>query len=146
MMALAFLMISPVEYPAWPKIGLRTWAGRFGMLFVVVTVVGITFYAKYYFFLAGIAYVIFGLVRSVLMGLVDRPGARDDADEEERDDGRIGAPVAVPALASRVDADDLADDAELSPADAEERAARRRRRRRRRPPGGAPPAPGVGDI
>jgi CDP-diacylglycerol--serine O-phosphatidyltransferase len=146
MVLLAFLMISPVEYPAWPKIGLRTWQGQLGLLFVVVTVVGITFYAKYYFFLAGITYVVFGLVRSVLLGLADRPGVPDEEDEEEPDDGRVAAPLLAHAVASPLDGDDSADDAELAPADAEERAARRRRRRRRRPPGSAPPAPGLGDA
>jgi CDP-diacylglycerol--serine O-phosphatidyltransferase len=145
MTLLAFLMISNVEYPAWPKIGLRTWQGLLGLLFVVVTVVGITFYAKYYFFLAGIAYVIFGLVRSVLMGLLDRPGARDDADDEREDDAG-GVHAVVPALAATADADDAADDAELASFDAEERAARRRRRRRRRPPGSGPASPVAGDV
>jgi CDP-diacylglycerol--serine O-phosphatidyltransferase len=159
MILLALLMVTKVPYPAWPKIGLRSWQGLLGLLFVVVTVVGITFYAKYYFFLAGIAYVVFGLVRVFLLGMLGRravPDFPEDADEIEDEEPVVALASRVPP---RINVADYAD--ELAPvefddevpdvetaAEMEERAVakRRRRRRRRNPPaGGASGTPPAGE-
>jgi CDP-diacylglycerol--serine O-phosphatidyltransferase len=117
MFGLAVLMISNVPYPVWPKIGLRSWRGVLGLLFVVVTVLGISFYSRYYFLIAGVAYALFGLTRAVLLGLVDRIPAGEGEPEFDEDDEACEAEDAAelrpPAL----------------PADA--RVGRRRRKRRR---------------
>jgi CDP-diacylglycerol--serine O-phosphatidyltransferase len=123
MFGLAGLMISNVPYPVWPKIGLRSWRGVMGLLFVVVTVAGVTFFRRYYFFLAGVAYAAFGLTRGVLLGLVERlpTGTSDD----ELDD----------------DAGALADDEEYEAVPTTDTVAGRRRRRRRRRTRGDVPTP-----
>jgi CDP-diacylglycerol--serine O-phosphatidyltransferase len=75
MMGLAFLMISNVEYAAVPTIGVRSIRGILGSLLVLATLAGVIFLPKQFFFPALMGYVLFGLGRTVLLGLVDRlPG------------------------------------------------------------------------
>lgn len=168
MILLAFLMISPVPYPAWPKVGLRTWRAFGGLVFVLAIVLGATFYSKYFFFLFGVGYVLYGLLRALVLAMFDLPNggpprrrASDFFDPMEaygsapagdaRRDGRrvaVGDPDDVDEAISAVgrDGGGPANDAE-----------RRRRRRRRRsstgdagralptspdaPPRDAPPTP-----
>jgi CDP-diacylglycerol--serine O-phosphatidyltransferase len=130
MLLLALMMVSAVPYPAWPKVGVRSWKGIAGLLGVLGIVLGATLYSKYFFFLFGIAYVGYGLVRALILGIIDWPTnghghprrrATDYVDPMEA----YGSPPLVPAGAA---------------ARGEERAAaheaddllRRRRRRRRR--------------
>ncbi|MFL5575349.1 MAG: CDP-diacylglycerol--serine O-phosphatidyltransferase [Gemmatimonadaceae bacterium] len=124
MFGLAALMISNVPYPVWPKIGLRSWRGVLGLLFVVATVLGISFYSRYYFFIAGVVYALFGLTRAVLLGLVDRiptgEGEPEFDDDEELYDEEVVGGLQPPVV----------------PADA--RGGRRRRKRRRHPRGDVP--------
>lgn len=88
MVLLGVLLVSHVPYAKMPKIGLRTRRGIFntvvvmGGLFLALTV------PRYYFFSALLLYVAWGLVKSVLMGLVDRLPSGDpllDEDEDELD-------------------------------------------------------------
>jgi CDP-diacylglycerol--serine O-phosphatidyltransferase len=163
MIVLAFLMVSNVPYPAWPKIGLRSWQGVLGLVFTVVTVLGVTFYAKYYFFLAGIAYVVFGLARAVILGLLDLRAAPPEPDEEEiiamrrtpRRTMAVGAAGdthrAAPLAPGRIEtslASERDDESELlvdgGMADGEA-APRKRRRRRRRPRGDRPADDATGE-
>jgi hypothetical protein len=130
MLLLALMMVSAVPYPAWPKVGVRSWKGIAGLLGVLGIVLGATLYSKYFFFLFGIAYVGYGLVRALILGIIDWPTnghghprrrATDYVDPMEA----YGSPPLAPAGAA---------------ARGEERAAaheaddllRRRRRRRRR--------------
>ena len=155
-LVLAILMISPVPYPAWPKIGLRTWRGRGALLLLLGMVLGATLYSKYFFFLFGIAYVGYGLVRAVLLGLLERGNG---ATERRRasDYARLPdfpPPVGEDAVAADPDDDDVEyfDEPEepeivhppaaatAGAADADGGAtAPRRRRKRRRPRGERPP-------
>jgi CDP-diacylglycerol--serine O-phosphatidyltransferase len=150
-LVLAILMISPVPYPAWPKIGLRTWRGRGALLLLLGMVLGATLYSKYFFFLFGIAYVGYGLLRAVLLGLVERgngaePLRRRVDDYEPLPD--FPPPVGADAVAADPDDVEYFDDepdgaahAPADPADANDGAAAppRRRRKRRRPRGDRPP-------
>jgi CDP-diacylglycerol---serine O-phosphatidyltransferase len=112
MLILGGLMISNVSYAAVPTIGYRSIKGILGSLLVVGTVIGVLVLPKQFFFPALMGYVVYGVGRDVLLGLIDRlPGHADDRDDEY-DDG----PTA------NADADDENGDA---------RGARRRRRRRR---------------
>ncbi len=99
---LAILMVTSVPYPAMPKIGVRTWRGAGGLLLVIVCVAGIALYGREFFFPAGMIYVLYGLIKTLILGFVDRIPTGYGAGDEEEDD------------------DDLS-----------ERDARRRRRRRR---------------
>lgn len=72
MLGLGMLMISNVQYAAVPTVGLRSWRGVLGTLLVVGTLVGVIFLPKQFFFPALMSYVLFGLGRTVLLGLLDR--------------------------------------------------------------------------
>jgi len=109
MLGLGMLMISNVQYAAMPTVNFRTLKGVLGFLLVVGTFVGVIFLPKQFFFPALMAYVLYGIGRTVFLGLLDRlPGARDDEDdaaeleleEEDHPPGRRGRrrrPVRNPA-------------------------------------------------
>jgi CDP-diacylglycerol---serine O-phosphatidyltransferase len=79
MLGLGMLMISNVQYAKVPTVGYRTLNGILGSLLVVGTLVGVIFLPKQFFFPALMAYVLYGIGRTVFLGLLDRlPGARDE--------------------------------------------------------------------
>jgi CDP-diacylglycerol--serine O-phosphatidyltransferase len=72
MVVLAFLMISNVPYPAWPRFSLRTVRGVVGLVAFFAMLLGLVFLPKQFFFPLSIAYVAFGLLRALLAGVLDR--------------------------------------------------------------------------
>lgn len=70
--ALAILMISNVPYPALPKIGIRTLRQIGGTLVLLGGVAGILLYGREFCFPAGMAYVLYGLAKTLALGLIDR--------------------------------------------------------------------------
>jgi CDP-diacylglycerol--serine O-phosphatidyltransferase len=74
MLLLAAMMSSTVPYPSWPKVGVNSLKGFLGLLGVLAIVVGSIFFSKYFFFLFGVSYVAYGLLRALLLGLFDVPG------------------------------------------------------------------------
>jgi CDP-diacylglycerol--serine O-phosphatidyltransferase len=81
MLGLGMLMISNVQYAAVPTVGLRTWRGILGLLLVIGTLIGVIFLPKQFFFPALMCYVLYGIGRTVLLGLLDRlPAGPDDDD------------------------------------------------------------------
>jgi CDP-diacylglycerol---serine O-phosphatidyltransferase len=80
MLGLGMLMISNVQYAAVPTVGLRSWRGVLGLLLVIGTLIGVIFLPKQFFFPALMCYVLYGIGRTVLLGLLDRlpPGPDDD--------------------------------------------------------------------
>jgi CDP-diacylglycerol--serine O-phosphatidyltransferase len=86
MLLLAFLMISNVSYPAVPTVGFRKISEILGTLVVVATFVGILFLRKEFYFPALICYVLYGLAKTVIFGLLDRRPVGDSpviSDDEE---------------------------------------------------------------
>jgi CDP-diacylglycerol--serine O-phosphatidyltransferase len=117
MLTLAFLMISNVSYPAVPTVGFRKISEILGTLVVITTFIGVLFIRKEFYFPALITYVLYGLAKTVIFGLLDKRPIGD-------------APV--------ISDDDSILVAETDPIEESEEAARQRpprRRRRRRPPG-----------
>jgi CDP-diacylglycerol--serine O-phosphatidyltransferase len=120
MLVLAFLMISNVSYPAVPSVGFKKVSEILGTLVVLGTLIGVLFLRTEFYFPALVLYVIYGLGKTVLFGLLDRrpvgdaPVISDDDDEEPL---RL---TTVPVL-------------EKSGESMQQRS--HRRRRRRRPPG-----------
>lgn len=130
MMLLAFLMISNVSYPAVPTVGFRKISEILGTLVVAATFVGVLFLRKEFYFPALIGYVLYGLAKTVIFGLLDKRHVGDVpviSDDEE--------PLLLTAagvISSGVEAP---------------RQRPHRRRRRRRPPGhGEPPHGGPADV
>lgn len=80
MLGLGMLMISNVQYAAFPSIGFKSLRGVLGSLLVLGTLIGVIFLPKQFFFPALMAYVLYGIGRTVFLGLLDRlPGADDDS-------------------------------------------------------------------
>lgn len=119
MIGLSFLMVSNVSYAAVPTIGFRSWREIMGTLLIVGTIVGVIFFPPEFFFPALLGYVVYGLLRTVFLGLIDRlPGALEDE--------LTGEDVVGPSDGA-------------TPEEAGHRRRRRRRRHRIRPGAGAPP-------
>ena len=118
MMLLAFLMISNVSYPAVPTVGFRKISEILGTLVVVGTFIGILFLRKEFYFPALICYVLYGLAKTVIFGLLDRRPVGDSPVISDDDE---------PLLLTAAGVIDGGSDAlrQRPP----------RRRRRRRPPG-----------
>lgn len=98
---LAILMITNVPYPAFPKVGVRSWSRLAGLAVVVGAIFGIFYYGREFFFPAGMAYVLYGLTRAVVLGLADRiptgAGMEDERGDDDEDGGatRRGRDVVV---------------------------------------------------
>jgi len=87
MILLAVLMVSHVPYPVMPRIGLRSAKGLFTAGVIVACAVAAVTVPRYFFFPFGVAYTVWGLIRSVTLGLVERLPERDPLlDEEETPD------------------------------------------------------------
>ncbi len=90
MLGLGMLMISNVQYAKVPTVNFRTLNGILGFLLVVGTFVGVIFLPKKFFFPALMSYVLYGIGRTVFLGLLDRmPSARDDALDDDEDEQPI---------------------------------------------------------
>jgi CDP-diacylglycerol---serine O-phosphatidyltransferase len=142
MAILAALMISNVPYPAFPAIGFRTWRQRLGTLVVVGTVIGMIVLRKEFFFPAAVAYVLYGVVKYFVLGLIGKAGRPDEifwGREREKDappaHGRASRPavalVPPPAPSDGVLVEDDGGVDRISQRDERERQQRRRRRRGR---------------
>ena len=116
MLVLAFLMISNVSYPAVPSVGFRKISEILGTLAVIATFIGVLFLRKEFYFPALICYVLYGLAKTVIFGLLDR---RPRGDSPVIDDEEPLLLAAAGVVESRSDLTRH----------------RQRRRRRRRPPG-----------
>lgn len=89
MVTLAFLMISNVPYPAWPRFTLRNWYGALGVVGFIAVVVALFVLPKQFFFPLGIAYVTSGIVIAIVRGLFDLPSPfAVNGEEDEDDDSR----------------------------------------------------------
>ena len=96
MMGLAFLMVSDVAYPAVPTIGYRTPRQIMGSIIVAGTVIGVFVLRLEFFFPALALYILYGVIKTVLLGLLERRGAAGDLLEEEERDGVAVIPTPVP--------------------------------------------------
>lgn len=92
MVLIAVLMVSHVPYARVPRIGFRTRRGLAATAFVLVMMVLAITFPRYTFFTGLVVYIVWGLLRSVLLGLLDRLPERDpllDEDDEEEDSRRM---------------------------------------------------------
>ncbi len=98
MAGLSFLMISNVPYPAMPTFSIKTLRGVLGLTVFIGLIFGLVFLPKDFFFPVGMLYVTWGVVASVVKGLLDRPQyaegqtAADDESlfDQENDDSLPG--------------------------------------------------------
>jgi CDP-diacylglycerol--serine O-phosphatidyltransferase len=125
MLLLAFLMISNVSYPAIPTVGFRKISEVLGTLVVIGTFIGVLFLRKEFYFPALICYVVYGLAKTVIFGLLDRRPVGDSPVISDDDEPLLLSSAGVVAAGSEA--------ARQRP---------NRRRRRRRPPGHSEPPTG----
>ena len=103
MMGLAFLMVSDVAYPAVPTIGYRTPRQIAGSVIVAGTVIGVFVLRLEFFFPALSLYIAYGVVKTVILGLIERRGAAQELLEEEEIDGVAVIPPHLPQGADQID-------------------------------------------
>jgi CDP-diacylglycerol--serine O-phosphatidyltransferase len=121
MVALGFLMISNVSYPAVPTVNFRSLRGILSLLLVLAILAGLILLPREFFFPVAMLYVVYGIVASFFAGLVDRiPTGREGAFEDEEED------------------DELLDSETMLVPHEETVVGRRRRKRRRRNRGDRP--------
>jgi CDP-diacylglycerol--serine O-phosphatidyltransferase len=82
MIVLAGLMLSHVVYPAIPRLSVRNASGRFGIFLVVFCVGLLLWNPQLVVFPTGVIYMTYGVVRAVVLGLLDRLPERDPLSEE----------------------------------------------------------------
>jgi CDP-diacylglycerol--serine O-phosphatidyltransferase len=68
----AALMVSNIRYPKFPRVGIRSVQGWFGILFLIVLVTGSVVAPASFFFPFGLAYLLFGVARSLILSLLDK--------------------------------------------------------------------------
>jgi CDP-diacylglycerol---serine O-phosphatidyltransferase len=130
MLVLAFLMISNVSYPAVPSVGFRKLSEILGTLVVFATLVGVLFLRTEFYFPALVLYVLYGLAKTVIFGLLDKHPIGDSPVISDDDDQII-----IPSSSVVVSGPETP------------RQRPHRRRRRRRPPGpGDPPRGTPGNV
>jgi CDP-diacylglycerol--serine O-phosphatidyltransferase len=105
MLALAFLMISNVSYPAVPTIGYKKLSEIIGSLVVIGSIIGMIVLRKQFYFPALVIYVLYGVGKTVFFGLIGRRPRGDipvisDDDEDLEPDTQIV--VSDPAPGGRV--------------------------------------------
>jgi CDP-diacylglycerol--serine O-phosphatidyltransferase len=169
MAVLAALMISEVPYPNVPSIGWRTPRKLLGSVVVLGSIVLLLVRREEFIFPALLAYVFYGFVRAVILGLLGRSGSPEEAYGDEgvslergtrrgvpvRTSPRVGAAgvetetLDTRALAGGDGRDEDRRDSRDGAHPGESRLSRRRRRRRgqrgnRPPPSQSPPPPSSG--
>ncbi len=81
---LSVLMVSHVPYAKVPRIGLRTATGLLNTAFLLACFFAAILLPRYFFFPALLLYAMWGLLKSVLLGLLERlPGGDPLLDEDE---------------------------------------------------------------
>jgi CDP-diacylglycerol---serine O-phosphatidyltransferase len=100
MLVLSFLMISHVLYPALPTVSVRSVRSVIGSVFVLA-ILGLAIYRPaYYAFPAMMVYVTYGLARTILLGIFERPIEVDPLNDDEDDEDDEGS-MRPAALAER---------------------------------------------
>ena len=83
---ISVLMVSNVPYPVIPRLGFKTLRNAVGTTWVVGGLALAVTVPRYYFFPATVLYTAVGLLKAILLGLLDRLPEKDpllDMDEEE---------------------------------------------------------------
>ena len=97
---LALLMVSNVKYPKFPPIGLRSAKGIFGLAVHLALLLGGLLAPEYFLFPLGLFYMIFGLARTTVLGLMERQESAVPSDTQLTDAGEPEPPP-VPTTTER---------------------------------------------
>lgn len=89
MIAIAILMVSNVLYPVVPRFSVRSASGWLAIALVLGSIIAAFTVPALYFFPVAVVYISWGLIRTVLLGFLDRLPERDPLlDEDEDSDER----------------------------------------------------------
>lgn len=91
MIVLAFLMMSHILYPVVPKIGFRTRKATLMSLFLFTLITLAITIPSIYFFVATICYIAYGLLKTVILGMMERLPDHDPMLDEEHEGDEAGA-------------------------------------------------------
>ncbi len=80
MIALTILMVSNVHYATLPRAGFRTLRGLLGLAFILVILVFGIWQHDVFLFPLGLAYVLYGVLRAVLLGFFAGPTEDEEAE------------------------------------------------------------------
>lgn len=89
MLVVAGLMISHVLYPVVPRFTYRTWGGRFALVLALASIVAALTAPQYFFFPMAVLYITYGLLRTVVLGFLDRLPDQDPLLDEPDDEGEV---------------------------------------------------------
>jgi hypothetical protein len=82
---LALLMVSNVKYPKFPPIGIRSAKGLFGLAVHLAILIGGLVAPEYFLFPLALFYVAFGVARTTVLGLMERPEPAAAVDDQLAD-------------------------------------------------------------
>lgn len=85
----AGLMVSNVLYPVVPRFTVRTWGGRIALVLAIASLTAAFTVPEYFFFLMAVTYISYGLLRTVVLGFLERLPDRDPLIDEEGDEGEV---------------------------------------------------------
>jgi CDP-diacylglycerol--serine O-phosphatidyltransferase len=131
MLGLSALMVSPVPYPVFPTLGIKNRREIISTVIVLAAVIGMFWIPREFFFPACLVYVLYGILKTFLLGLLNRRADNDPttiAVEDVIETGRHSAPVVSVASAPRLK---VSADAPMPDIPAATSSTARRRRRRR---------------
>lgn len=77
-LTVAALMVSNIRYPKFPVVGVRTAQGWFGLVFLLAITTGAIVAPAAFLFPLFLAYLLFGVGRSVILSLLDKSEAAAD--------------------------------------------------------------------
>ena len=90
MIVVGMLMMSHILYPVVPKIGFRTRKLIYNTVFLATLIVLAVTVPALYFFTASVSYIAYGIIKSVVLGMMERapdePDPMLDVDEDDIDD------------------------------------------------------------
>lgn len=89
MLVVAGLMISHVLYPVVPRFTYRTWGGRLALVLALASIVAALTAPEYFFFPMAVLYISYGLLRTVVLGFLDRLPDQDPLLDEPDDEGEV---------------------------------------------------------
>ena len=106
LLLLALLMVSNVKYPKFPPIGVRSARGIFGLVVHLVILFGGLLFPEYFLFPLGLFYMMFGLARTTVLGLMERPEPMGVIDERVADGDDPTLPPPLPTSVASAGATD----------------------------------------
>lgn len=89
LIVVAGLMISHVLYPVVPRFTYRTWGGRLALVLAIASIVAAITRPEYFFFPMAVVYIGYGLLRTVVLGFLERLPDQDPLLDEAGDEGEV---------------------------------------------------------